>query len=624
MSILRRHYEMPWRPAYEAFSAVLWSGAFMWFLYLAVIAGTAVLLTFALALVSLAMGLLRAKQAIRVLTLRASLNGQAMQTMKPESLKKLCAEPGRVWFGYGFEWMPRHAQRLYELMKLDVKQYTVRPWMLKVLGLTGQVQPDEEMGAPYIHGVEPMERSLYRPLSNFDGNTCVVGTTRSGKGVLLTHLAYQAIARGDVVVVIDPKNSHRLRAAVERACADAGRPPPLHFHPAFPDRGIRLDPLYSWQRPTELASRIESVMPPDTSGAFKAFGWLALAVVVEACVEVEDRPNLLKLTQYIEGGIEPILEASLERHFSANAPVGWRDVMHGYLKQAQALKRRPSEDASDRLMAYVLYYKREIVRMCRSQSIDSQIKVFEHNREHYAKITANLLPILKQLTSGPLGRSLSPDPYDACDSRPIMNLQKVAEGGHVLYLALDSLPEPITGSAIGAITLADMAALAGMRYNSGRYGKPITLIVDEMSEVVNRPLIQILNKGAESGVTCICAMQTMSDLADRLGSTDAARVAVGNLNNLFVLRSKDQFTQEFATETFGRTYIQSIDETIATGQDNRPGDFSASYSRRRTATLEEVVPAFALGKLPTCQFFASVSGGRLLKGRIPILRTSEN
>jgi conjugal transfer pilus assembly protein TraD len=205
-----------------------------------------------------------------------------------------------------------------------------------------------------------------------------------------------------------------------------------------------------------------------------------------------------------------------------------------------------------------------------------------------------------------------------------MNLQKVAEGGHVLYLALDSLPEPITGSAIGAITLADMAALAGMRYNSGRYGKPITLIVDEMSEVVNRPLIQILNKGAESGVTCICAMQTMSDLADRLGSTDAARVAVGNLNNLFVLRSKDQFTQEFATETFGRTYIQSIDETIATGQDNRPGDFSASYSRRRTATLEEVVPAFALGKLPTCQFFASVSGGRLLKGRVPILRTSEN
>jgi conjugal transfer pilus assembly protein TraD len=471
--------------------------------------------------------------------------------------------------------------------------------------------------------VEPAEQPLYRPLTNFDGNTCVVGTTRSGKGVLLTHFAYQAIARGDVVVVIDPKNSHRLRAAVERACADAGRPAPLHFHPAFPDRGIRLDPLYSWQRPTELASRIESVMPPDTSGAFKAFGWLALAVVVEACVAVEDRPNLLKLTQYIEGGIEPILEASLERHFVASAPVGWRDSIHAYMRHAQALKRRPSEDASDRLMAFVFYYKREIARYHRSQSIDSQIKVFEHNREHYAKITANLLPILKQLTSGPLGRSLSPDPYDANDRRPIMNLQKVADGGHVLYLSLDSLPEPITGSAIGAITLADMAALAGMRYNSGKYGTPITLIVDEMAEVVNRPLIQILNKGAESGVTCTCAMQTMSDLADRLGSPDAARVVVGNLNNLFVLRSKCQFTQEFATETFGRTYIHNVDETIATGQDQKPGDFSASYARRRTATLEEVVPAFALGKLPNCQFFASVSGGRLLKGRVPILLTDE-
>jgi conjugal transfer pilus assembly protein TraD len=32
-----------------------------------------------------------------------------------------------------------------------------------------------------------------------------------------------------------------------------------------------------------------------------------------------------------------------------------------------------------------------------------------------------------------------------------------------------------------------------------------------------------------------------------------------------------------------------------------------------------MVPADVLGKLPNLQYFASVSGGRLIKGRFPIL-----
>ena len=34
-------------------------------------------------------------------------------------------------------------------------------------------------------------------------------------------------------------------------------------------------------------------------------------------------------------------------------------------------------------------------------------------------------------------------------------------------------------------------------------------------------------------------MQTLADLSKRLGSEDAARMALGNLNNLIALRSKD-------------------------------------------------------------------------------------
>jgi conjugal transfer pilus assembly protein TraD len=222
------------------------------------------------------------------------------------------------------------------------------------------------------------------------------------------------------------------------------------------------------------------------------------------------------------------------------------------------------------------------------------------------------------LTSGDLGPSLSPDPFDADDTRPIMNFEKIERAGHVLYMCLDSLPDPSVATAIGALALADLAARAGMRYNLGGYRR-ISLFVDEVSNVINQPLIEILNKGAEGGIFTTCAMQTLADLAKRLGSEDAARMALGNLNNLIALRSKDRPTQDFVVETFGKTAIHTVRVGLSSGSDAHVGDFSSSYSTQLTESFEEMVPADVLGKLPNLQYFASVSGGRIIKGRFPIL-----
>ena len=55
------------------------------------------------------------------------------------------------------------------------------------------------------------------------------------------------------------------------------------------------------------------------------------------------------------------------------------------------------------------------------------------------------------------------------------------------------------------------------------------------------------------------------------------------------------------------------------GSDAHLGDFSSSYSAQLTESFEEMVPAEVLGKLPNLQYFASVSGGRIIKGRFPII-----
>jgi conjugal transfer pilus assembly protein TraD len=204
------------------------------------------------------------------------------------------------------------------------------------------------------------------------------------------------------------------------------------------------------------------------------------------------------------------------------------------------------------------------------------------------------------------------------DPRPIMNLEKIERGKHVLYMCLDSLPDPGVAGAIGALALSDLAARAGMRYNLGSQGR-ITLVVDEVSNVINQPMIEILNKGAEGGIHSICAMQTLADLAKRMGSEDAARMALGNFNNLIALRSKDRPTQDFIVETFGDTAIHTRRVGMNQGADAHLGDFSMGYTVQVTEAMEAMIPVDVLGKLPNLQFFASVSGGRILKGRFPIL-----
>ncbi|KAJ8137086.1 hypothetical protein OY671_009701, partial [Metschnikowia pulcherrima] len=191
-------------------------------------------------------------------------------------------------------------------------------------------------------------------------------------------------------------------------------------------------------------------------------------------------------------------------------------------------------------------------------------------------------------------------------------------GGHVLYICSDSSPDPSVASAIGEMSSADLAARAGMRYNSGA-GRRISLYVDEVSNVINSPLIEILNKGAEAGIYTTVAMQTFADSAKRSGSEEAARMASGNLNNSIASRTKDRQTQDWIVESFGDTAIHTSRVGLSAGIDSHLGSFSAGDSAQVTESTEAIFPAHMSARSPNLQYIASVSGGRLIKGRFQIM-----
>lgn len=527
--------------------------------------------------------------------------------------------PNDLWLGLGFRWWPEHSQKLYELMKLDWTKLTLHPIITKIL-LSNSALPEEAAGLPIIHGVGDREESLFRPLKNFEGGLCLCGTTQAGKGVYLSHLVAQAIARGDVVIVIDPKHSSRLKDNILHACRASGRKDPLTFHPAFPDTGIRLDPMHSFTNATEIASRIRQAFPPNMDESFANFAWMAVNAIAQGLIALEIRPTLPLIAKYVKLGIYELLESLLERHAKNYANSDWQKH---YYDLKEKVGKPPAPTISERLMVLVALYETELHTTAPDPAIDGLIEVFRHNREHYSKITASLLPILSMLTTGKLADSLSPSLNDMYDTRPVMNLGKVINGGHVLYIGLDSMPNPTVASTLAGIWLADLANIAGRRYNLGisaLNSQRISLFIDEVSNVINVPLIEILNKGAESGIQTTCAMQTIADLAHRMGSLEAAHVVLGNLNNLIALRTKDQMTQRFVVETLGKTYIANQSLSINNrAPDHLSPDYHSGLTRQMSSDLEPIFPADFLGKLPNCEAIVQVSAGYIYKTRCPIL-----
>ena len=413
------------------------------------------------------------------------------------------AEPRveNVWFGMGFPWTPVEAQKLEELSRVPRDVMTVppgiRPLVTQDRGLS-----EKEIGSPILHGVGPGEAPIERPIRSLGGGTLLVGTTQAGKGVMLTSLIAQAILRGDAVIVIDPKSSKRLRGAIHAACAAAGREPPHEFHPAFPARGVRLDPLGSWTRATEIASRVTAILPPESDGVFTSFAWEAVHVMSMGLLFAGEKPSLGKFRRILAEGIEPLFAKCLDISLEKHVPY-WRDRVIAIMEvEAASLSAPPGSRANLSLLARIALWERSVSEDQKEPEVAGLLSVFRHSREHYAKITASLVPALSMLTSGPLGTSLSPDPDDIEDDRPIVTVDRVLDAGGVLYLGLDALPDPQVAGSLGALILSDMAASAGRRYNlerSGDEAASISLFVDETANVINRPLIEILNKAWKPG-----------------------------------------------------------------------------------------------------------------------------
>lgn len=609
-------FEDPFRPLYERYASMGWLGA----------GGGALLTTLALpyssppivAFTGLCglLALYRWWPARRLARVQKAMGGAGLAFITRKELTELSAKkPGHLFLGYGFAWSQAQTQIAYTLTRHDPEKLMPRS--------VGQ------MGQGWLHGLGVLdEEPLYMPVEHAGTHTLIVGTTGAGKTRTFDALIAQYINLGYAVIILDPKGDVDLCNAARRGAEAAGRGDDfVYFHPAYPERSARIDPLSNFSRATELASRIASLIPSETgSDPFTAFSMMAVNKLAEALLFIHEKPSLVLLRRLLEGGMTSLMIKVLETHFESARPgrdATGAELPNGWVMESKPYANKMQNKGEDGLaQGYIAYYRDHIIRTHPSSVLEGLISSFEHDSSHFGKMVTSLMPVLTMLTSGYMGALLSPDYDDPEDARPITDFKKITRNGQVCYAGLDALSDSMVASAIGAMFLSDLTAVAGDRYNFGRPGAetPVAIFVDEAAEIMVPPLVQILNKGRGSGFSVYIATQTISDITARLGSKDLAMKVLGNINNVLLLRCNDNATQEYLAESFPQTVVRKVDLGYsARNEVDNPLTFSATLTESLSEETVPLVEPQILSSIPNLEGFARISAGRVLKWRIPIL-----
>ena len=338
---------------------------------------------------------------------------------------------------------------------------------------------------------------------------------------------------------------------------------------------------------------------------------MALNNVMQGMVAINKRPTLVYLRRYLEGGPDKLIVMALSSYFEKHVP-NWGAIAPAVLRSAKTV--------TERAMALVRYYRSSVQDETPSSDLEGLMSMFEHERDHLGKMIASLMPVLNMLTSGSLGRLLSPDQFDADDTRVITDTRRIINANQVAYIGLDSLTDEMVGSAIGSMFASDLAAVAGDRYNFGVDDTVVNIFLDEGAEVMNDRVIQLLNKGRGAKIRLYIATQTFADFVAKTGSEAKARQILANMNNVIALRVLDAETQEYIVEGLPKTHIDHVMQTQGSStHSEHPGMFAGNHGERLMAEEAELFPAALLGQLPNLEYVAKFAGGRVVKGRLPIM-----
>ncbi len=630
----------------------------LWSMLVAFAAGTVAVLApwalmmppgvaYATAAVLFSMGLIRGRQAWRVLRYQRNMRRLPTYTL---SSKRIPLSRRKLFLGRGFRWSQKHTQRLRDTLRPEAERY-VQPgalyqwarrkevaWeLMPILGLLARLLRKRAWWNPLaplpavggksaLHAVEPHEQDVWMDIGERVGHTLVLGTTRVGKTRLAEILIAQDIRRGDVVIVFDPKGDADLLRRVYAEARRAGRAGDFYmFHLGFPKVSARYNAIGNFSRITEVATRIANQLPNEgNSAAFKEFAWRFVNIIARALVALRRRPDYQLIRRYIND-IEPLFMEYARYYLDQHGAEDWQaqvDDLASNIKERNlpmALRGRSVEAIA--LMRHVqaqdLY----------DPVLDGLISAFKYDKTYFDKIVSSVGPLMEKLTTGNIAELISPDYLNEDDPRPIFEWMDVIRRKGIVYVGLDALSDTTVASAVGNSMFADLVSVAGQIYKHGVSGEAsdtppvISLHADEFNELIGDEFIPLLNKAGGAGFQVTAYTQTWSDVEARLGNRAKAGQVAGNFNSMIMLRVKELATAEMLTEQLPKVEVFTLMSVSGVDDSSDPGsgvDFKSRNEDRISVSEVPMLTPAELITLPKGQAFALLEGGQLWKIRMPL------
>ena len=484
-----------------------------------------------------------------------------------------------ILLGRAFRWSPAHTQELETYLQG---------------GRSLPVGKDTRGGYPALHAVgKKEERPLVLPWSELVGHVLIGGTTRSGKTRLLEVILSEAIRGPGTVIVIDPKGDAEL---LVRAAAEAHRGDRrfAFFSPAHADQSVSFNPFGMCDNTTELAARVQALMP---GGGGMARGDPFFTEYPLAVVERLGAAQKAVGDQWTIEGL----------HAVTTMVPPFDDLVARYLYQVLGGKDSWAP-ALDELLAE---YARK--RGDRQDPLaDALIDDKEKPRDHFVQVTANLVPAFRGVTGGKMDRLLS-------SPRPQLTWKDVVEERKVVYFAMSSLLYGEVANRIGRVILQDLIGFLGRRYARDDPAKmtPLTILIDEFSNVAYPGFIDALNKGGGARANIMLAMQSLADPEAAMGKDGTQRV-LDNLNTRVWFRLTDDATAKLAVEGLGMTSVgrEDISHSLSFGG----GSATSGGSRGGMQYVDRsLVRSEWVTGLPRGEAFVRTRGENW-KLRVPLLR----
>ncbi len=615
----------------------------------------------------------RFREAWKVQRYQAGMRYYKITTLAPHKIPR---PSGTLYLGDGFQWTQKHTQRLIDARRPEAEPFVtisrreralkdfsrrIERWAcaprakrrpLNTLAMAiaratssdhwcNPLRPIHDLGGtPILHGVEPDEKPVLLRQSERNGHVLVLGTTRVGKTRLLELLATQDIHDGHVVIIIDPKGDAELMMRVYAEAARAGRLDHLYlFHLGYPEFSARYNGIGNFARITEVATRTTNPLPSSgNSAAFKEFSWRFTNLVAQAQVALGEVPTYDGILRHITD-IEPLFMAyarlTLQRAQAAGAVRDW-ETAHAQLEAEIERRRTPVpralQDRQPALAAMVMLAKRLHVQI-NDAVLGGLATAVSYEKSFFEKIIASLGPFLEKLTTGAVGKLISPDYFDPDDKRPIFDWMQVIRQGGIVYAGLDALSDAVIAGAAGNSMLADLVSVGGKLYKTGldahrEDGKIILPTIcghfDEVEAILGAEFVPMVNRMGGAGMRVTAYTQSVSDLQAKLGDEAKAQQILDNFNHVITLRLKSAKSAKFITDQVPKVEVATL--TVVSGVTDKAaegdGIHFVSNNQDRVATKDvpmiDVADIMQLGK---GHAFALIEGNRLQKIRIPLPET---